>query len=170
MQRTVDRTARSSGDPRFRVPKVGATVVVMLEGGLELEGTVHLSPAAGDHLGRERIIDLLLSEDPFIPLTTGDGAFLVNKRRIVKLTFHDPFDAELDDAECEGAREVAVEIELCGVPAHAARVRGVVRYVMPEGQSRLVDYLNQARLFYPLLAGGMVVLVSRKHTVAVRDV
>lgn len=162
--------AEGKGDPRFRVPKVAEPVRAMLEGGLELEGVIHLAPASGSHLGRERIIDLLLSDEPFVPLVSPDGARLINKRRIVRLAFRDPFDAELDDAECEGAQDVDVEIDQCGVPAHAARLRGTVRYVMPEGHGRVVDYLNQARRFYPVITEQAVLLVSLKHTVAVRDV
>ncbi|GAB4222780.1 MAG: hypothetical protein Kow0062_21430 [Acidobacteriota bacterium] len=169
MTTTQESRESRAGDPRFRVPKVAEPVSVMLEGGLEVEGTVHLAPAAGSHLGRERIIDLLLADEPFLPLTGPDGACLVNKRRIVRIAFADPFDAELDEARGEGTHEAAIEIDLCGVPAHAMRLRGTIRYVMPEGHGRIVDYLNQARRFYPVLTGDRVALVSLKHTVAVRD-
>lgn len=160
--------ASGVGEELFRVPKLCEPVVLVLEGGLQIRGEVHLSAEASIHFGRERIIDLLLAPPPFFPVTTRDGARLVHKRRVVTIAFSTLYDAELDEAESLGASEVPVEIELCGVPADRSTLDGRVKIVMPPGHCRLLDYLNASHGFFPMLADGMVMLVSRQHVVAVR--
>lgn len=156
------------GDERFRIPKACEPVVLTLDGGMQVSGNVHLCLVSGVHTGRERIIDLLIAPPPFFPVTTEQGTRLVHKRRVITLGFTTLYDAELDDAESEGAAESAVEIELCGVPAERSTLQGRVRIVMPPEQSRVVDYLNASHGFFPLLTDGLVVLVNRHYVVAVR--
>ena len=156
------------GEDEYRVPKVPVEVSVTLEGGLQIRGIAHVSPASGEHDGRERLLDLLLADEPFMPLTGEDGETrLIHKRRIVLIRFTSLFDADLSPEETEGAVEVPVRVELCGVPAYDSRVEGRLLIVMPPGHCRILDVLNVARPFFPLLADGEVSLVGLKHVVSV---
>lgn len=156
------------GEVQYRVPKVSVEVSVTLEGGLQVQGNAHVSPASGDHDGRERLIELLLADEPFMPLTSDEGdARLIHKRRIVLIRFASLYDADLSPEETEGALEVPVRVELCGVPADRAIVDGRLLIVMPPGHCRILDVLNVARPFFPLLSDGGVALVGLKHVVSV---
>jgi hypothetical protein len=157
------------GDASFRVPKDPVSVSLTLEGGLRVRGRLYLCPEAGGHAGRERVLELLTSDAPFLPVTDETGTRLVNKRRIVTLEIEDRYDAELEEEETGPGLEVPVLVHLCGVSAEAALLEGRIALVMPPGHLRLLDYLNAAGRFFPVLTGPSgVTLCSVKHVVAVR--
>ncbi len=47
------------------------------------------------------------------------------------------------------------------------RLRGLVGYVLPPERSRLVDFLNEAPLFFRLLERDQVALVNKHHVARV---
>ena len=155
-------------EQEYRVPKVPVAVNVTLEGGLQFDGNAHVATASRQHRGRQRLLDLLLSDEPFMPLTSEQGeGRLINKRRIVMIRLASLYDADLSPEETEGALEVPVRVELCGVPADRAYLDGRLIIVMPPGQCRILDVLNVERPFFPLLADGQVFLLGLKHVVSV---
>lgn len=160
----------SLGDAQLRVPKHPVAVTVWLEGGYSLKGDLHVSSEADLHSGRERVIDLLLGEESFLPLTGAGISCLVQKSRIVRVDISGTLDAGLDDIEEATGLVALVEINLVGLPGDPGRVRGEVRIEMPPGRQRLLDYLNEAGDFFPVLTEQGPVLVSRQHVLSASQV
>jgi hypothetical protein len=154
-------------DHHYRIPKVEVNVSLVLEGGRVLEGTAHVATGAVDHVGRQRLIELLSSERAFMPITSPEASLLVHKRRIVVATVSDEYDASLDEVETGGALEIPVRVELCGVPPELSRVEGRVEVVMPPTRLRLLDFLNEIGAFLPVVTPRGIALVNRQHVVSV---
>lgn len=154
------------GEEQLRVPKVPVLVELVLDGGRRFRGILHLSPAAGCHGGRERVIELLDAPEPFLPMTvTGSGAHLLAKERIVLVQVPEPEDAGLGDIGA--AAMTNVELGLATMPPDMRHLRGTMTIAMPPGRVRLLDYLNETGPFIPLQTDGGTVLVARRYIVHV---
>jgi hypothetical protein len=150
------------GEVQYRVPKLPTPVTVVLEGGEQIAGDLYLLPEAGRHGGRERVVDLLTAAEPFLPLITKQGPMMVSKTRIVLLRMADQADLGWD-ADLEGFPRVDAEIEMAGVGDGDRHLRASLRLAMPPGQQRLLDYLNAAPPFFPVLLIDGPALIHREY-------
>ena len=149
----------------YHVPKRRRPVQVTLAGGAQLHVQLFLAPFASDHVGPERVEDLLNGPHDFIPAQeVGSGAMtLLNRAALVvaKVT-HEGVD---DPAPAE---DVCTEHE---VPVHlldaslgdAGLLRGTLRYSRPEANGRVSDFLNEPAPFLELLSPEGSVFVSKRH-------
>jgi hypothetical protein len=165
----MDTLGWGIGEIQYRVPKVPVSVALVLDGGEQLAGDLHVLPEAGRHQGRERVVDLLHVAEPFLPLTTSEGTVLLAKQRIVVLRTGDPLDAGWDLSELQGAPEVEAEVRLAGQPAGNDRLIGTLRLAMPEGQRRLLDYLNVPDPYLPVMLDDGPALVARRYIRSLRQ-
>jgi hypothetical protein len=147
----------------YQVPRreVGATV--FLDDGRTLECTLFTavsSPEGGPQRVLERLND---SGEEFVPVSCGDDRFLVSKTGIVtvRITERD----ELDAMETDAGREVPVRLCLAG----GTSLVGRFRIVMPPERSRVIDYLNEASRFVPLIGEDRLTLVQRRYIVTVHS-
>ncbi len=157
------------GEVQYRIPKVPISIMLVVDGGEHLAGDVHLLPEAGRHDGRERVIDLLLGPDPFLPLTTTAGTVLLSKSRIVLVRTGEIHDAGWNVEDLDGVPEVETELYLAGQPPGSERLMATLRLAMPPGQQRLLDYLNTTAPFLPLLLEDGPALVARSFIRSLRQ-
>jgi hypothetical protein len=141
----------------FHVQKVPVPVVLTLHGGGTLKGAIHVLPLLADGRGAERVVDLLLGPERFLPLTAGAGVTFVLKEHIVSVQLGDARHAGVDPDE--PAREEPVRLKLSGA---RNALRGLLRLTAGPSGSRLMDHLNGAGAFLVLRAGDAWMLVATR--------
>ena len=77
-----------------------------------------------------------------------------------------PLWAHEDPQETGDPVRLAVEIEL----SDGTHLAGEVRFIAPGGRTRLKDYLNDVRGFFPLYQPQAVFLINRAHASSVTAV
>lgn len=136
----------------LRIEKRQEQVSLFLADGVALEATVFLAQYAMFHSGEQTVLDLLLEEDPFLPVKRDNGDFhLVRKGMISHLRCH----VELDPALEHTDRQVKV----CFLGGES--LCGGIKMDLPKHSARLTDYINGGTEFFPLFAEEGSYLVNR---------
>lgn len=161
----------------YQVPKREMEAGVVLAGGREATVHLFLSERAEHHSGPERPSDLLNGDDPFVPVRFADSGFALLRRSSVLV-----MTVEAEAERAGGGADPEAGLPGAGggpVPDSAERrdvrivldggieAEGTLTYVMPPGERRLQDYLNQAPAFVSLLAGNRAKLVNTGRIVRV---
>src|ERR1700687_53335 len=148
----------------LRVPKRRTAVEIQLHQGAVHRFAVFLGDTAHDHTGPERLSDLLNGAGDFVPAYDLDTDAMTFLNREGVLVARLPGHVELEGAEQETLpTEHDVEIIL----DDGAKLRGLVSYVLPSEHSRLIDFLNDAPLFFRLLEQKSVALINKRHVACV---
>ncbi len=148
----------------LRVPKRRTPVEIQLHHGAIHHYAVFLGDFAHDHSGPERLSDLLNGTGDFVPAydLESDAMTFLNREGVLLARL--PGHVELEDGEQQTLpTEHDVEIVL----DDGAKLRGLVSYVLPPDHSRLIDFLNDAPLFFRLLEETSVALVNKRHVTCV---
>lgn len=159
-----------AGEAQYRIPKIPVAVTLVADGGYHLAGDLHLLPESGRHDGRERVLDLMLAPEPFIPVTSTGGTVIVHKPRIVLVRTGDMQDAGWVNTDLAGIPEVEAEIRLAGLPDGQDALVGTMRLAMPTGHHRLLDYLAATAAFFPVMLEDGPALVNRSFVRFLRRV
>ena len=145
----------------YRVEKSELPVVVFQADGSIMKGVVFLSATAYSHMGQQTLLDLLKEPGDFFPFRSEAGEFCVtNKQTITHIRFEPPEQEE--EYQSLGDRE-DVEIKFVG----GEQLRGTLVIEMPEGRSRLFDFINVMEGFFPLQNEEAHYMVNVSH---VRDI
>lgn len=162
---------------RYQVPKNEVPAHVVLADGTEGELHLYVSERAERHTGRERPSDILNDEAPFFPVRFSDTGFaLVRRSSVLVMTVR--LEDELVAGGSEGAGllqtgpavEDAERHEIRLVLEEGTVVEGSVTYVMPPGERRLQDFLNQTPRFVTVRTDGSARLVNSDRIVRVEPV
>ncbi len=147
----------------YRVPKNETRVRILLDDGRSLDGSIYTS-LAGPLGGPETILDRLTDPaEEFLPLACGEDRLLLNKTGIILVQC--PAEAIGGAAGEQGAKEVPVRVSLAGGMGLVGRLS--IR--MPPERARVLDYLNAAPRFVPLLGERDVTLIQKHFIVTVRS-
>jgi hypothetical protein len=145
----------------YRVEKSELSVVVFQADGSIMKGVVFLGATAYKHAGKQTLLDLLKEPGDFFPFRSESGEFCItNKQTITHLRFVPPEQEE--EYQSLGDRE-NVEIKFVG----GEQLSGTVVIEMPEGRSRLFDFINVMEGFFLLQNEEAHYLVNVSH---VRDI
>lgn len=128
----------------YRVEKSEQPVTLFHGDGAVQSGVVFLSPSAYTHIGQQTLMDLLREKGDFFPFRGENGAFLVVNKETVSHIRYQPSERERA-AETLGT-PVEVRISFIG----GELLQGTVVIEMPEGRTRLLDFINEARGFFVL--------------------
>ena len=128
----------------YRVEKAELPVIVFQADGSVMKGVVFLSAASYNHMNTQTLNDLLNEPGDFFPFRNESGHFCItNKQTITHIRFEpkgtDPEHASLGHSE-------DVEIRFVG----GEQLTGSVTIEMPEGKSRLFDFINALEGFFLL--------------------
>jgi hypothetical protein len=148
----------------LRVPKRRTPVEIQLRHGVIHRFAVFLGDFAHDHSGPERLSDLLNDSGDFVPAYDLDSDSMTFLNREGVLVARLPGHAELEVAE---QLTLPTEHEVEIVLEDGARLRGLVSYVLPPDHSRLIDFLNDAPLFFRLFEQTSVALINKRHVASV---
>jgi hypothetical protein len=147
----------------YKVPKTETEVRILLDDGRTIDGSIFTS-VTGPHGGPETILERLTdASEEFVPLACGADRLLLNKSGIILLQC--PLDALASADLGQGAKEVPVRISLAGGTSLVGRL--AIR--MPPERARVLDYLNSAPRFVPLLGEQQITLVQKHFIVTVRS-
>jgi hypothetical protein len=132
----------------------------LVTGVLDVE--LFLADCARSHVGPERAVDVLESEDPFLAVRLAGRVMLVARDAIRWVCIAaDRFD---DPSLLEGCcSEESVALTL----RDGSELRGIVRFSAPSERARLVDVLNLPGQIITLFEGDTVYLVRRAHVATV---
>ena len=138
-------------------------VRVTLENGRTVEGGLYV-PAIGPDGQPGRLLDRLNdATERFLPLA-GRHETLLNKSAIVSVQLASGHE-RAEGIEHEVAREQQVRMAL----RQGEVVDGWIRYLMPEEKARLLDYLNAAPAFIPVIGERRVTLVQRRFILSIQE-
>jgi len=147
----------------LRVPQLEVPVKVLIDNGQILEGRVFV-PEIGPDGQPGRVLDRLNDpDDHFLPMAVSDDRLLLNKSGIVTVDLADVEHEVAGFAEHVGT-EALVRITL----AVGTAVVGKLFVRMPPQRARVLDFLNAAGRFIPVLTGEHVLLVQRSYVLFVR--
>jgi hypothetical protein len=141
--------------PKSRVP-----VEIALPRG-RISAEVFIADYARNHAGPERVADVLNGEESFFAAAQDKQVRFIARDAVLWAKV--PLWAHEDPQEAGEPVRLAVEIEL----SDGARLAGEVRFLAPGGRTRLKDYLNDVRGFFPLFQPEAVFLVNRAHAASV---
>lgn len=152
--------------PDLVLPRVTTSARLLLTQGVARPGTVYLLERARQHDGPETPVEMLNRDDGFFPFRPDDGpgVLLVAKAHTVTLSV-DRQAPITDPARLHAAKMVGVELVLEG----GATLGGWASYELPEGHSRLLDYLNAtAAPFFAIWSHATTHYVNRAHVLYAR--
>jgi hypothetical protein len=127
-----------------------------------VKGVVFLSLYEAHRPGPQRVGELLNGQDTFLPIKTGDGTLHLNIDNIIEARTSE--EEELHELMMLG-RKYRVEIITLG----GKKIAGDVFVDLPQESSRVSDFLNQPRRFFPLIASGGVIYVARRFILSAKD-
>jgi len=135
----------------FRIEKKEESVVIFMADGVVYEGSIFLSPFAQHRSGVQTVADLLLEEQPFLPLKTADGGFnLISKGMISHLRYENNQEPLLAFPERE------VKITFLGGEV----LQGSVCLDLPSENRRVQDFFNSGSKYFSMKSGGHDYLVN----------
>ena len=130
----------------YQVEKQKVSVTVELVDGQTRDGVIFLSPFSSFHSGPQTLIDLMSEKEPFAPFVGNDGSFLlINKAQIS----HILYQKEADDKPILGT-----PLEVIVTFTNSRQLSGTVVLEVPEGKSRLLDFMNGNSDFFGLQCEG----------------
>jgi hypothetical protein len=144
-------------------PKYGFVKALLAPARREVR--LFLNERAQSREGAERPSDLLNGEGEFLPTVDASRrVVLLQKDALMVLTVlaEDEFPQEEGSAGGLGAG-LPIEVAL----HDGSQIRGVLRFLMPEGKSRVVDFLNLPERFFAVRDGSWAHLVNKKAVVRV---
>jgi hypothetical protein len=128
----------------YRVEKSELPVVIFQADGSVMNGVVFLSATAYTHLGQQTLHDLLKEEGDFFPFRSDTGGFCVaNKNTITHIRF---IPSEEKSAQPQLGNKEDVDIKFVG----GEQLVGSIMIEMPEGKTRLFDFINSMEGFFLL--------------------
>jgi hypothetical protein len=144
----------------LRVPKRRVSAEVVLPGGSARRITLFLAEAASTHAGPERPADLLNGRDEFVPAFDEEAQTMtfLNRAGLAVVRVDRAVEGDGSDAlTLPTEHEVEVLLE------SGATLRGLVSYLRPAENARLVDFLNEPIPFFRLIEERAFALVNKRH-------
>lgn len=136
----------------LRVEKRPEQVGLFMADGAVFEATVFLAQYAMYHSGEQKVLDLLLEDDPFLPAKTADGTFhLVRKGMIGHIRCAVTLEEGLEYVDRQ------VKISFLG----GELLQGTIKIDLPAHSARMTDYINSGNEFFPLFSDAHTYLVNR---------
>ena len=127
----------------YQVEKQKVSVRIELVDGQTREGVIFLSPLSSYHSGPQTLLELMSEEEPFVPFVGNDGKFLlINKVQISHLKYQKEEDDKL---------VLGTPLDVSVTFTNSRQLSGTVVMEVPEGKSRLLDFMNSNRDFFGLV-------------------
>ena len=151
----------------YAVPQREVQVKARLLDGQELVGTMY-TPLEGPDGEPGHLIDHLNEEsEQFIALNDGTSTHLIQAHRLLTVQVAGDKVEERVEDEIEHAalaRNLLIKVNLDG----GVELIGNLTYLQPPDHARLLDYLNAANRFIPLVIHQRLTYVNREQIISVR--
>ena len=139
---------------------------MLLTQGVSHPGKIYLLDRVPHHDGPETPLEMLNRDDAFFPFHPhdADGVLLLAKSHTVTVSV-DRQAPISDPARLSAATQTGLELVLAG----GSTLGGWASYELPEGHSRLLDYLNaNAAPFFSIWTHASTHYVNRAHVLYAR--
>lgn len=153
----------------YRIPKREVSAEVSLLGHPRKVVKLFLHEQAETHTGPERPSDLLNGPGEFFPAIEPPGKLVLLHRdavMVITVAAENEFpDAPIgvDQPDPEGAAKIPVEVIL----QDGSPIRGTVRFVMPQGRTRLIDFMNTQERFLTVREDSLARLINKRRIVRI---
>lgn len=158
----------------YQIPTYRVRTEMLLAGRETMSADLHLKENSERNVGPERPLDLLNGKKSFFPVQRPGGGTVLIRRTSVLMASLPSEDARENDpradelltearTESSDAREVGVEVLL----EEGTRITGAVVFVLPRGERRLQDFLNNSGTFFRVWDGDTLCLVNGHRTVTI---
>lgn len=146
-----------------RISVVTRQISLLMGTGEELSGETFLH-LHGEHdsSGLQRLDEVLNGQEPFLPVRHQQQVVLVNLQQVVSVTASR--DEELDPLLTLGQEHAVLVEPIVGPPLKASLFVN-----LPDGKSRVKDYLNQDKRFLLFLDDKLVIYLARDKILRVED-
>lgn len=142
----------------LRVEKRQQQVGLFMADGVVFEGVVFLAQYAMHHSGEQTLLDLLLEDDPFLPMKSRVGEFhLIRKGMISHIRGEVILEPGLEYVD----RRVRISFLANEV------LMGTIKMDLPPHSARLTDFINGGNEFFPVFCAEQTYLVNRS---LIRDI
>jgi len=135
----------------FRIEKTEEPVVIFMADGVVYEGSIFLSPYSQHRSGGQTVADLLLEEQPFLPMKTNKGDYTLISKAMVS---HLRYTTKQEHLSVFPEREV--KITFLG----GEELQGTVCLDLPSESRRIQDFFNSSSKYFSLKSGGHDYLVN----------
>ncbi len=151
----------------LQVPTRPILVDVLVTTGEQIEGSLYVTKSAEETDDANEVMKLLNDERSFVPLAVmgkKDGPFVLSKAHIVRvrvpLLEGDAFDRADESAPSDPSTSTLLLVD-------GTVLEGALAVVTPPSLSRLLDKLNSADVFFPVVSTEAIDFVQRSHVVHV---
>ena len=152
----------------FRIEKQRAEAEVTLSGGGSLRGAFFLAGSSSNHLGPERVADLLNAEKGFFPFETSANetdTILINRAHVVSVKLLE----RTNEPQLDPGYDLATERRVSMLLSNGMTLCGAVRVYRPQGRDRLSDYARSPDVFRYVESPDGTFVVNSAHIVDLRE-
>jgi hypothetical protein len=151
----------------FQVNKTKKSVKLFLSDRSPMTGSFFLSDNCEWHHGAERITDIMMGNDHFLPFESDDGLlWIIQKNQIVKVVVDKEFELEI--IRSYGIEEIhgkGVIVSLTG----GIEEQGLLLVEPREGASRVMDEINRGKGFISVISGESIHIIGLPFVVMLRE-
>lgn len=150
----------------YSVPRTTVDVEILLARGKPRRGIIFLVPHSSLHTGAETPLELLNRPEQVFPFRADEegDVLLVVKAQTVRISTDMAADF-VDPTRLGVVKSLSVELAL----ADGSHIAGRVAVELPEGRSRLLDYLNDVPApFFAISDGAKTHYVNRDYVLYAR--
>ncbi|MCK5065019.1 MAG: hypothetical protein KAQ97_07035 [Candidatus Fermentibacteraceae bacterium] len=145
-----------------KIDKKKKEVLFTLSDGTEIKGEVYLWLYSTNHIGAQRIDELLNDENHFIPVETVDGFVLLNSTNIM----HAKTNLE---EKSHNLIMMGEKYRVSITTLHHKNLEVDLFISLPEGFRRVKDYLNQPIRFFTFFQSGYILCINRDFILSIQD-
>ncbi len=148
----------------LRIPTNALEVEIVSLAGESRAGTIYLPALSAHRSGTMTPYEWINESRPFFPFRPRDAevSILINRDQILFLGYVPPDIPEESDTPFVKTRFVEV---FCGTQ----RLEGLLTIEMPEGHTRVLDFINQPDIFLPLWDGKRMLLIRKSQVINIRE-
>lgn len=149
----------------FRVEKQRAEAELTLSTGTRVKGAFFLSASSAEHVGPERVGDLLNGEPGFFPFELAGGTnartVLYNRAHVTTIAL----PANAIEARLNPGYDVATKRRVSILLSNGTRVAGTVSVYRPAGRDRLSDFAHVEGPFQYLETSDRTLIINTAYIV-----
>jgi hypothetical protein len=152
----------------YRVPKREISAEALFVGHPLRIVHLFLGDRAQSHDGAESLSDLLNGPGDFLPaIEPPRGLVLLHKEALMALSVAAEIEVHSSPAQQGEATKLGTRVSVSIFLLDGREIDGVVQFVMPQGKSRLVDFLNEPERFFAVRDGTRAHLVNKRCIVRI---
>jgi hypothetical protein len=145
-----------------KIDKKKKEILFTLTDGTEIQGEIYLWLYSTNHMGAQRIDELLNEGNQFIPIRTVDGFMLLNSTHIMLA------QAKMEK-NCHDLMMIGEKYRVHITTLLHENLEADLFISLPKGFRRVKDYLNQPIRFFTFFLPEHILCINRDFILSIRD-